>query len=210
MESGVLPVPGPTAKSRAEHPKSSTRHKEPLECSRSSGDGLSWCFGIPGAPPSSAGHPPQARGPLTHRHGVSGDVVPLAVLDHLLQVWAVVGFSICDDNHYSLCPFPATFPKRFRAASEEMPWAAPWGLRRPTEPAPRGPWGRRPLGRCRNPRETIADVGVPAFCRKEALIQQNWARGWIWSWPAEFWPWPLGSFPVRENFFTQLSKIPLF
>lgn len=62
--------------------------------------------------------------PSTHRHGVSGDVVLLAVLDHLLQVWAVVRLSICDYNHYSLCPFPATFLKRFRAAIEEMPWAA--------------------------------------------------------------------------------------
>lgn len=66
---------------------------------------------------SPAPHPP------THGHGVSGDVVPLAVLDDPLQVWAVVGLSICDDNHYSLCPFPAAFPKRFRAAREEMPWA---------------------------------------------------------------------------------------
>lgn len=87
--------------------------------------------------------------PPTYGHGVSGDVVLLAVLNHLLQVWAVVRLSICDYNHYSLCPFPATFLKRFRAAIEEMPWAA----------QPRQP-GRR--SHCRAPAETAAAAEMRA------------------------------------------------
>lgn len=43
----------------------------------------------------------------THGHSISGHVVPLALLDHLLQVRAVVGLPICDDNHYLLGPFPS-------------------------------------------------------------------------------------------------------
>lgn len=50
----------------------------------------------------------QDRQDRTHGHSVSGHVVPLALLDHLLQVWAVVGLPIRDDNHHLLGPFPST------------------------------------------------------------------------------------------------------
>lgn len=49
----------------------------------------------------------QDRRDRTHSHGVSGHVVSLALLDHLLQVRAVVGLPIRDDNHHLLGPFPS-------------------------------------------------------------------------------------------------------
>lgn len=135
----VLPVPGHgTCSGRAEHPttscKSRANDEEPRRRAGSDGDALHrqpHCTGVHGAlvsparllQPFAAERAPPPP-PPTYGHGVSGDVVLLAVLNHLLQVWAVVRLSICDYNHYSLCPFPATFLKRFRAAIEEMPWAA--------------------------------------------------------------------------------------
>lgn len=123
--------PSPAAESRANHPttfcKSRTSSKGPCQLSESGGGGLccqAQCIGVHGAPPSAVCLMQKDPCPVTYRHCVSGDIVLLAVLNHLLQVWAVVRLSICDYNHYSLCPFPATFLKRFRAAIEEMPWAA--------------------------------------------------------------------------------------
>lgn len=98
---------------------------------------------------------------ITYGHGVSGDIVLLAVLDHLLQVWAVVRLSICDYNHYSLCPFPATFLKRFRAAIEEMPWAAqPRQATAPTAARAHSCPDVRPITRIRTPRGVLGLVAL--------------------------------------------------
>lgn len=117
----------------------------------------------------------------THRHRVSGDVVLLAVLDHLLQVWAVVRLSICDYNHYSLCPFPATFLKRFRAASEEMPCAA--------QP---GQAGRGPHRRAR------AETPVPAETRAPSPVSESATAGARWA--ARPWGGAVGRRTLRKTF----------
>lgn len=44
----------------------------------------------------------------THSDGIHGDVVRLTVLHGLLQVRAVVGFTIRDHEHHFLSPFPTS------------------------------------------------------------------------------------------------------
>lgn len=50
----------------------------------------------------------------THGHSISGHVVSLALLDHLLQVWAVVGLPICYDDHHLLGSLPSAFLESLR------------------------------------------------------------------------------------------------
>lgn len=50
----------------------------------------------------------------THSNGVHGDVVFLAVCDCLQQLWAVVRFSICDNDHHLLSAGTASALERFR------------------------------------------------------------------------------------------------
>lgn len=72
-----------------------------------------------GADPGAGLDGTSGDGTGTYSHSISGDVVPLAVLDHLLQVRAVVGLAVRYHDHHFLGSFPPAFLKGLRAETAE-------------------------------------------------------------------------------------------